>query len=388
MSRTLGFIAGLTVPAGLYYISVVHLQGTTKHISDELHQQSLRLNDPTKSEPVILEPRPHDTFQARIRQGWNDGIERGVRTIQETDWQETAKKTGYVVSNLSKTAWDKLQPTIEDGKDAVHDLAEASKDAALHAGQAVGAAAQESGQVAREIGHKLSAESRELAHEVNVQGSRMAQNANVEAHRLAKVAREDTREAGQYLSKVEKEAESTFSAWKTSAAKKAEELAAEARQKSHEAGVAMGAMSDRMKQQAHELRNSADDLAHQGKQAASDASEAARDSAKKVEKKAQSSLAAAQMKASEEWILAQDRYERLLSATEQKADMKYKELLEQVGNRRIGFTSVNDPSGAAKQVKAAENYNKKAEVPAVQMPSKTKTTESDAADLLQTTALE
>lgn len=106
MSRTLGFIAGLTVPAGLYYVSVLHLQGTTNHISNALHEQSLKLDDPTRCEPVVFEPRHPNTLSARIRQGWNDGIERGVRFIQENDWPETARQTGKAITNLTKAGWE------------------------------------------------------------------------------------------------------------------------------------------------------------------------------------------------------------------------------------------------------------------------------------------
>ncbi|CCG84604.1 protein of unknown function [Taphrina deformans PYCC 5710] len=520
MSRTLGFIAGLTVPAGLYYVSVLHLQGTAAHLSEALHEQAIKLDNPTKLQPVIFEPRRHDNLMARIRQGWNDGIENGVRFFQETDWKETAEQSGTAIVNLSKAGWAKLQPTIEDGKEQVHRASEATRDASLHAGERVGGAI-----------HDAKVTSREWAHEANVKAHEAAHAVEAEAHRLSQVTKTEAAEAKEYLKVAEHKAEREYQLLKAQAvhkgedfkdetvrqaqeaesflsklyssvssetARKSQEIKEETVRQAHEAGAILEDAKDhiaakasekghelktetsRQAQEAesflskmystvfseasrksHEIKEETARQAHEANVALRDAGskmssqaqqkgeeikqetarqadeastflqrlgsaissksseksqqlkdetvrqaqearaflseaedsvalkarklseeshalgkdikEGAKQAGSRIDKKVEDSLLAAQMKASEAWIQAEDRYQQLLDATERKVDMKHKELLESVGGRRIGFSSVNDPTAAEKQAEAARKYNKKPVAtfvkPEVQSPS-------------------
>lgn len=359
MSRTLGFIAGLTVPASLYYLSVVHLQGTTSYVSEALHQQRLRLDDPTKLEPIVLDPRLHDTFPARIRQGWNDGIENGVRFIQETDWQDVAAQTRTAASNLSRNAYGKMQPTIEEGQAKLHELSESSRDATLHAGEAVGTAIHDAKVKSQELAHASNVKAHELTHEAKVKAQEAYERADKERHRLAQVAREDAIEAKEILRQAEKDAEIQYELLKSKASKTSEHLKEETARQAHEAQSILSAAGTTVSSRLHDMKDTAAELLNQAKHSAKNATQETGAAVKQVEKKAEQSLLSAKMRASEEWILAEDKYNQLLTAAERKSDMKFKELEEEFGRRRLGFSRVDDPTSAAKQVQAAQRYNMK-----------------------------
>lgn len=387
MSRTLGFVAGLTVPAGLYYISVLHLQGTARHVSDVLHEQSIKLENPTTLQPIVFEPRRHDNLMARIRQGWNEGIENGVRFFQAQDWPESARQTGKAISNLSLAGWAKLQPAIEEGKDKVQELSEITKDGALHAGEALGRTLHETNIKAHEFAHDAKVQSQEAMHEASIKSHQLARAAEQEARRLSRSVKTEAAEAKEYLHDAGQKAETEYQILKAQAAKRSQELKDETIKQAHEAesllARAASSISTRSAEKTQEIKTETVRQAREAQAALSDAgsvlhdkaseaeetassvlnrgSQITKDSVQKLEKQAEASLLSAQLKASEAWIQAQDRYEQLLKATEDQVEHRHKVLLEEIGARRLGFTSVDDPTGAEKQVKAAEKYNKKPE---------------------------
>lgn len=346
MSRTLGFIAGLTVPAGIYYVSVLHLQGTTNSIKEALHEQSLRLAEPTKSTPLILEPRDHSTLLARIWQGWNDGIERGVRFAQETDWEHLARRTGSTVSNLSRAAWDKAQPTVEAGKDKLHEISEASTDAAQRAGEAVGSNI-----------HDGRVQAHRLAHEAQVKGHQLGEDLNTELHRLSRVAREDAVEAKQILHKAEKKAEAEYGRLEAQGAQKFKEVKSETVRKAQQASSVLSNVKTAVAEKIEEVQQSATAIYQDTKKSTTDL-------VGRAEKKAESTVQTAREKVEQGATTAEDRYAKLLESSQRSTDMKFKELEEQFGKKRIGFSRVNDPTDAAKHVQTNER-SRRAPVPII-----------------------
>ncbi|BFZ55075.1 hypothetical protein PYCC9005_002114 [Savitreella phatthalungensis] len=138
MSRTLGFIAGLTLPAGIFYISTLHLRATTDHISSELHDKAARLDelnvqryrakqhayDSEQTTPV----RRVEALSDDIRRRWNDAISGGYAAVTNYNYDKLGERaysaaqylTGLTAEQHSE-AEGKLEKVSENVRGLAHD---------------------------------------------------------------------------------------------------------------------------------------------------------------------------------------------------------------------------------------------------------------------------
>lgn len=325
MSRTLGFIAGLTVPAGLYYISTLHLNGTSTEVVSSLDQQEKRLRKadqlPAAQLPSSVGQRkPQDDYLSRVKDGWNNTIEETVHKLQKVDASDVASKTAAAATQLSQDAWQKTKPELQNaGKQA----------------QAFGEQARAATSDAAE--HTIEGTQRGLrrtAHQVQD----ATQGASNELAAFERSALEKSEEAKEKMRQTWTEAKEQS----RELGEQAKEAASQANNKAaHFFEDTKHALSEKLER----VKNAVSGKAQEAKQAVQGASQDGKQTADQILENVKQDAMLAK-------VDAVDRWRAMLDAKDETAKEKAL-LLQQYTGRRVGFESVNDPTKAAVVADAA-----------------------------------
>ncbi|ORY85528.1 hypothetical protein BCR37DRAFT_391302 [Protomyces lactucae-debilis] len=363
MSRTLGFIAGLTVPAGLYYISTLHLDGTATQVVSSLDEQEKRLRSLDRlppAQPTISGRKTQDDFLSRVKDGWNNTVEETVHKLQKVDYGEAAEKTATAASNLSQNAWEKTKPELEKAGEQAKSLAEQAKQAASEAA----AKTEKAAEAAKESTERGLRQTAGQVQEATQETSEMLaawERAALEKQSEARAATErGLRRTASQVQDVTQETSNQLAAWERAALQKSEEASermrqgwAEAKEHTHDASArARETTAQANAKAAHFLEETKEFVSEKLEQvkqklsgAAQDAKHSMQGAGHDVKPTSAQILENVKQDAALAKVDAVDRWRAMLDAKDDLAKEKAL-LLEQYAGRRVGFESVHDPTQA------------------------------------------
>ena len=335
MSRTLAFIAGLTLPAGVYYVSTLHIRGTADLISADLHDKARRLSGAgahtnrrladgidtlAEGEDVILPAslaRAQEGLSASVQRRWNGAIESAHATLTETEWSKYASEAFNKAKQLTPSG-EEVRHSVQELREAGISAEEKVRDRVAHNAAVVRDNVVHEAEVVRE---KLSRQSEGFTARVEQLGEQLrhdahvaAEEAKAQAHAAnehlragTQAAREEARSIGDRLSEGADAARHQARVFGDKIAKQAEAASRKA-----------ASLADRAKQNltpAPQEKTLKETLAEAYDRAASEAKDAA----------------------NEAQIAATDKWRAMLDGVDESLNERHKRLLEELGPKRVGF---------------------------------------------------
>ena len=330
MSRTLAFIAGLTLPAGVYYISTLHIRGTADLISSDLHDKARRLSGAGHgdrrvgfegdAEGEVLPPshaRAQEGLSANVQRRWNNVIESTHATLTETQWSQ------YASNAFSKAK--EMMPSESEVRHAVQDLREA------------GIGAEE--KVRERVAHNASIVRDNIAHDAQVVREKLAKQSDGFTDRVEQLGdaiRHDTRVAAEEIKHQAHVANEHLKAGTQTVREEARSLGDRLSEGAESARQQARVFGDKLAKQAEAAGKKASELAERTKQnltpppnektlkeTLAEAYERAATEAKQASKEAQ--------------IAATDKWRAMLDGVDESLNDRHKRMLEELGPKRVGF---------------------------------------------------
>ena len=131
MARGWSFVGGLMIVTTITYLNINTIQVVAQDIQNSVIRERKKLEDARNQSPttsttrrefgkVIVWPTPTRVVD-RIKQMWNEDIERTVRRMQKTDWERMGKAVEQHMKRAKERMVSSLGRVEEESKKRVED---------------------------------------------------------------------------------------------------------------------------------------------------------------------------------------------------------------------------------------------------------------------------